>query len=74
MLNEWSKVSYLENQNSNSGIQVPMQGTFHILLKDISILAAYLLIHRDMAYDSPNVGNKKCLFIYKYMGKQFPDF
>lgn len=29
-------------------------------------------LHTLIAYDPPNGGNRKCLFIYKYMGKQFP--
>lgn len=63
------------NQLENNKLRSPnaqIQCTLHIMLKHISVLKAYWLFTYFDSIWSSKWGNRKCLFIYKYMGKQFP--
>lgn len=64
MFNDLSQVCQLKNQHSNSeDLEPHMQGTFHIRLKDMSVLEAHLVLTYWHGIQLSNWGQQE-MFIY----------
>lgn len=50
----------------------PPDGQIPSCWKTLVYLKLICFLWTLIAYHPPNVGNRKCLFIYKYMGEQLP--